>query len=99
MIEVVVVGEGQTEETFIRDVLAPRMAGQSVFLRPRLIGTSMHGRGGALSRDRVLRYLRNTLRERANVYVTTFSTSMPWAVISLGAPKPRTSLMRRLGRR
>lgn len=72
MIEVLVVGEGQTEETFIRDVLAPPLAGQGVFLHPRLIRTSRDGRGGALNRDRVLRYLRNTLRERADVYVATF---------------------------
>lgn len=72
MIEVVVVGEGQTEETFVRDVLAPRLAEREVYVQPRLVATSRHGRGGALTRDRVLRFLRNTLRERADVYVTTF---------------------------
>ncbi len=71
MITVVVVGEGPTEETFVRDVLAPALAARDVFLSPRLITTSRHGRGGALSRDRVLRFLRNTLRERADTYVTT----------------------------
>jgi hypothetical protein len=72
MIEVVVVGEGQTEETFVRDVLAPRLAEQEIFVQPRLIATSRQSRGGALNRDRVLRSLRNTLRERADVYVATF---------------------------
>lgn len=72
MIEVIVVGEGPTEEAFIRDVLAPRLAAQNVFLTPRLISTSPGFRGGALSRDRVLRFLRNTLRERGQTYVTTF---------------------------
>ena len=72
VIEVVVVGEGQTEETFVRDVLGPACAISNILLDPRLIRTSPTGRGGALSYERVLRYLRNTLRQRADTYVTTF---------------------------
>jgi hypothetical protein len=71
VIEVVVVGEGQTEETFVRDVLSPALWGLNVSLQPRLIRTSGIGRGGALTRDRVIRFLRNTLRERGDTYVTT----------------------------
>jgi len=71
LIEVVVVGEGLTEETFVRDVLAPPFTSFDVNMQPRLIRTSEHGRGGALSPDRVLRFLRNTLRERSDTYVTT----------------------------
>ncbi|MEA2570153.1 MAG: hypothetical protein QOI24_2154 [Acidobacteriota bacterium] len=66
-----VVGEGQTEETFIRDVLAPRLADRDISLQPRLIATSQGAVGGALTPERVLRHLRNTLRERADTYVTT----------------------------
>jgi len=72
IVEVLVVGEGQTEETFTRDVVAPLLAYHDVMVSARLIPTSKHGVGGALKRDRVLRYLRNTLRERDDVYVTTF---------------------------
>jgi hypothetical protein len=72
MIEVVVVGEGQTEETFVRDLLAPALAPTGIYLTPRLIPTGRHHRGGSLSEQRVLRFLRNTLRERADTYVTTF---------------------------
>jgi hypothetical protein len=71
VIEVIVVGEGQTEETFIRDVLAPTLAEREIILHPRLIETSSRAKGGALRRERVLRYLRNTLRERTDTYVTT----------------------------
>ncbi len=71
MIEVIVVGEGQTEETFVRDVVAPALWSQDISLQPRLIRTSGSGRGGALRRDRVMRFLRNTLNERADMYVTT----------------------------
>jgi hypothetical protein len=72
VIEVIVVGEGQTEETFVRDVLAPQLTNRDISLQPRLIHTSERGRGGSLSPDRVLRFLRNTLRQRGDTYVTTF---------------------------
>jgi len=72
MIHVIVVGEGQTEETFVRDVLVPAFAPDEIFLEPRLIPAGPGGSGGALSFQRVLRYLRNTLRQRNDTYVTTF---------------------------
>lgn len=72
MIEVDIVGEGQTEQTFVTRVLAPSLAHRRIFVHPRLIPTSKKARGGALSRDRVVSYLRNTLLERTTVYVTTF---------------------------
>jgi SWI2/SNF2 ATPase/Domain of unknown function (DUF4276) len=72
VIEVVVVAEGQTEETFVRDVLAPELAPGMIFLSAGLVGTSPTQGGGALSYPRVQRYLRNTLRERSDTYVTTF---------------------------
>jgi len=71
LIEVIVIGEGQTEETFVRDVLAPAFGAHDIFLHARLISTSKRGRGGALSGDRVLSFLRKTLRERGDTYVTT----------------------------
>ena len=71
MIEVIVVGEGQTEETFVRDVLAPELAPLDISLQPRLIQTSPGAKGGALTAGRVLKFLRNTLQERGDTYVTT----------------------------
>ncbi|MDE0131696.1 MAG: DUF4276 family protein [bacterium] len=72
MIHVLIVCEGQTEEMFVNRVLQPHFASVGTFVEPRLIATSLRGKGGRLNRDRVLRYLRNTLRERSDVYVTTF---------------------------
>lgn len=72
MIEVIIVCEGRTEETFVNTVLLPHLATQDIFIQPRLISTSKHSKGGALDAQRVLRYFRNTLRERHDVYVTTF---------------------------
>jgi hypothetical protein len=71
VIEVIVVGEGQTEETFVRDVLAREFEALDISLQPRLIQTSPGAKGGALTAARVLRFLRNTLRERGDTYVTT----------------------------
>ena len=71
MISVVIVGEGQTEETFVRDVLLPVFVPDDILLEARLIPTGPGGRGGALTFPRVLRYLRNTLRQRSDTYVTT----------------------------
>lgn len=71
MIEVIVVGEGPTEETFVRDVLAPEFAPLDISLQPRLIQTSPGAKGGSLSAGRVLKFLRNTLRERGDTFVTT----------------------------
>ena len=72
MTDVIVVCEGQTEEAFMKGVLYPVLSTRNVFVEPRLIATSRQAKGGALNHQRVLRYLRNTLRERRDAYVTTF---------------------------
>ena len=72
MTDAIVVCEGQSEEAFVNRVLYPALLGRNVLVQPRLIPTSRHGKGGALSTQRVLRFLRNTIRERSDTYVTTF---------------------------
>ncbi len=72
MKKVIVVCEGETEEAFVNELLYHKLWPQGVFAEPRLIWTSPVAKGGALSGKRVLLYLRNTLRERRNTYVTTF---------------------------
>ena len=72
MISLVVVCEGQTERDFALQILAPALAQSNVFVEARLIPTSRKARGGALSGQRVLRFLRNTLRQRMDTHVTTF---------------------------
>lgn len=71
MVDLIVVGEGQTEETFVREVLAPALSATRVYATPRLIRTSGAQRGGALNLERVRRFIGNTLRERRDSYVTT----------------------------
>ena len=72
MSELVVAGEGQTEEAFIRQLVAPALAERTVFVTPRLLRTSRQGRGGGLTKDRVLHHLPRILKERDDVYVSTF---------------------------
>ena len=71
--------EGQTEVVFAKRVLQPRLAVSQIFVEPRTISTSSRGRGGDLRRARVIRALRNTLRQAqsqvrrqsSDVYITT----------------------------
>ena len=72
MIFVVVVCEGPTERDFVMEILQPALSHSNLFVEPRLIPTSPVQKGGALTGQRVLRFLRNTLRQRRDSYVTTF---------------------------
>ena len=67
-----VICEGQTEETFIRNVIAPILANQQIYLTARLITTSKGNKGGALSYERVKRFIINSLKEDNHIFVTTF---------------------------
>jgi hypothetical protein len=103
MVYLIIVGEGQTEETFVRDVLAPALAFNGIFATPRVIETSPGHRGGALNLDRVKRFIRNTLRERANTYLTTLfdlyalDTSFPGVADTAGqTPRNRAARIEQL---
>ncbi len=71
MSRVVVVCEGETEEEFVRDVLAPSFYGLELYLEPQMVETSPGNRGGALNYDRVKPHLRNALRQKSAPVVTT----------------------------
>lgn len=71
MQRVCVVCEGQTEEEFVNQVLAPAFYHLNLNLVPEMIQTSPGHKGGALSYERVKRHLRNTLRQKSAPRVTT----------------------------
>lgn len=71
MKRVCVVCEGPTEETFVRDVLAPAFYPRGLNLVPEMVQTSPGHKGGALSYERLKRHLRNTLRQKSTPVVTT----------------------------
>jgi len=69
-VEIYVVVEGPTEQTFVRDVLAPHMAPGKVYLHPALIGKPGH-KGGDIRFDKAKNDIGNFLRQRDDTYITT----------------------------
>ncbi len=72
MIRVIVICEGQTEETFIRDILVPIFSYNEIYLDPRTVKTSPRHKGGGLNYDRVKHFVINTLKSDSHTKVTTF---------------------------
>lgn len=71
MKRVCIVCEGQTEETFIREVVAPAFLPLGLNLIGETIETSTGHKGGGLSYERVQKHLRNRLRQASAPIVTT----------------------------
>jgi hypothetical protein len=72
MVEVIVFAEGQTEERFIKQVVAPALRHLQIFLKPQLLNTSQTAKGGAVTYDRLKFNARNTLRQYPNAVLSTF---------------------------
>ncbi len=71
MIRVNVFVEGQTEETFVRDVLAPYFARQNIWLNAILAETSPGNKGGIVSYGKVKHQVTRLCRSDTGAYVTT----------------------------
>jgi len=71
MIRVHVICEGQTEETFVREVLAPYFQPNGVYLTPTKIGRPGH-KGGYFTFDRLFDDLQARLLGDTESYSTTF---------------------------
>lgn len=71
MAHLVILGEGQTEEVFVREVLAPELGARGIFVHAQTVKTSKTGRGGALNLERVRTNLRDILGQRGDTYVST----------------------------
>lgn len=69
-VDIYIVVEGQTEQTFVRDVLAPHMAPGKIYLHPALIGKPGH-KGGDIRFDKAKNDIGNFLRQRNDTYITT----------------------------
>jgi len=93
MVEVVVFAEGQTEEKFIKQLVAPALHHLEIFIKPQLLNTSQTAKGGAVTFDRLKFNARNTLRQHPNAVLSTFLISMPWEQISRLLKKPIKSQM------
>ncbi|QGP57398.1 hypothetical protein PsalMR5_04918 (plasmid) [Piscirickettsia salmonis] len=71
MIRVNIFAEGQTEETFIRDVLAPIFDNKGIYFNPILATTSKGHKGGIVNYAKVKRQLESLCKQDRNAYVTT----------------------------
>ena len=67
---VMLVVEGQTEQTFVRELLAPYLAERQVYLQAALIGKPGH-KGGNIRWERAQVDIGNFLRQRSDTYVST----------------------------
>lgn len=71
MSRVLVFVEGQTEETFVRDLLVPYFAPLGIYLTPILAQTSPGHKGGIVSYGKVKHQLTRLCRQDQGAYVTT----------------------------
>ncbi|AWV90998.1 DUF4276 family protein [Bradymonas sediminis] len=71
MTRVHVICEGQTEETFVNELLCEPFAARKIYLQPSQIGKPRH-KGGNFKVERLITDLRNRLRKDRNCYCTTF---------------------------
>jgi len=73
MIRVHIFVEGQTEETFVREVLQIPMNGRGIFLNAILVRTSTHGKGGIVRYSKLKpQIIRKCLEDRASFVTTMF---------------------------
>lgn len=68
-VQIYIVVEGQTEQTFVRDVLAPAIAPKGIYLSATLIGKPGHKGGNSFVRAKG--DIGTFLKQRNDTYVTT----------------------------
>ncbi len=71
MIRIKILVEGQTEETFVRGVLAPYYAPQQIFFTPIIVLTSPGNKGGVSSYGKVMCQLIRLCRQDRGAVITT----------------------------
>ncbi|RJP30632.1 MAG: DUF4276 family protein [Candidatus Omnitrophota bacterium] len=69
-IHIYIIVEGQTEQTFVRDVLAPQIAHKKIYLYPALIGKPGH-KGGDIRFERARSDIEKFLKQRGDAYIST----------------------------
>jgi len=71
MIRVHIFVEGQTEETFVREVLQPRMNDKEIYLNSILVRTSTRGKGGVSTYAKIKPQITRKCLEDNSSFVTT----------------------------
>lgn len=72
MLELIVFAEGQSEEQFLKRVVAPSLHPQQIYVKAQTLRTSKQGTGGAVSFERLLFNARNTLLQHPKAVLSTF---------------------------
>ena len=62
--------EGQTEDVFVREVLAPHFAGLDIWLNPIIVRTGPQGKGGVVSYAKVKWQILKKCREDSAALVS-----------------------------
>lgn len=71
MIRVYIFCEGQTEDTFVREVLVPHFSRLDIFVNPIVLRTGPQGKGGVVSYAKVKRQIEQKCKNDRSAYVTT----------------------------
>ncbi|WP_414528578.1 DUF4276 family protein [Nodularia chucula] len=71
MMRVNIFVEGQTEETFVRELLYDHFQRQNIYLNPILVRTSSTSKGGIVSYEKIKRQLHIKCSEDSSALVTT----------------------------
>lgn len=93
--EFFIVAEGQSEERFLKALVAPVLRAKDVYLKPQLLQTSRGYAGGGINFDRLHRHLRNVSRSAPSACFGTFfdlyalDASIPGVRESAGLPTPQ----------
>lgn len=64
--------EGQTEETFVNELLIPHYSRQGIYLTPIIVSTSPGHKGGVVSYAKIKPQINKLCKQDDNAYVTTF---------------------------
>lgn len=69
---VIVFAESESEEQFIKKIIAPQLRHLQIHLKPQQLKTSKDAKGGAVTFERLKINARNTLRQYPEAVLTTF---------------------------
>lgn len=72
MQRIFIVCEGESEETFVKHILAPYFYSLGLYLTPFKLSTSKGHKGGALNYDRVKPFITKLLKSDKEAFVSTF---------------------------
>lgn len=71
IVRLMILTEGQTESKFVKEILAPYLADRQIYASPTMLAKPLQ-KGGDVKFARAIKDIGNHLKQRSDVYVTTF---------------------------